>query len=38
MSNGRAMYRVWLGSVSSVEEADQVSRVLGIEGPRIVVE
>ena len=35
------MYRVWLGPVSSVEEADQLSHVLGvlgIEGPRIVVE
>jgi hypothetical protein len=35
------MYRVWLGPVSSVEEADLVTDmlgVLGIEGPRIVVE
>jgi len=41
ISNGRVMYRVWLGPVSSVEEATQVSNVLGvlgIEGPRIVVE
>ena len=41
VSNGRVMYRVWLGPVSSVEEADQLSHVLGvlgIEGPRIVVE
>lgn len=41
ISNGRVMYRVWLGPMSSVEEADQVSNVLvvlGIEGPRIVVE
>ena len=41
MSDGRTMYRVWLGPVSSVEEADEVSDVLamlGIEGPRIVVE
>ena len=41
MSNGRVMYRVWLGPASSVEEADQVSHmlgVLGIEGPRIIVE
>ena len=41
MSDGRVMYRVWLGPVSSVEEADEVSDVLalfGIEGPRIVVE
>ena len=41
ISNGRVMYRVWLGPVSSVEEADQVSNVLGvlgIEDPRIVVE
>lgn len=41
ISNGQVMYRVWLGPVSSVEEADQVSEVLGvlgIEGPRIVVE
>ena len=35
------MYRVWLGPVSSVEEADEVTDVLtllGIEGPRIIVE
>jgi hypothetical protein len=35
------MYRVWLGPVSSVEEAQQVSHVLGILGietPRVVVE
>ena len=41
ISNGRVMYRVWLGPVSSVEEATQISNVLGvlgIEGPRIVVE
>ena len=41
ISNGRTMYRVWLGPVSSAEEATQVSNVLGvlgIEGPRIVVE
>ena len=41
MSNGRVLYRVWLGPVSSVEEADEVSdvlAVLGVEGPRIVVE
>ena len=41
MSDGRIMYRVWLGPVSSVEEADEVSDVLamlGIKGPRIVVE
>lgn len=41
MSDGRVMYRVWLGPVSSVEEADEISDVLallGIEGPRIVVE
>ena len=41
ISNGRVMYRVWLGPVSNVEEADQVSNVLGvlgIEAPRIVVE
>ena len=41
MSDGRVMYRVWLGPVSSVEEADEVSdglAALGIEGPRIVVE
>ena len=41
MSGGRVMYRVWLGPVSSVEEADEVSDVLamlGIESPRIVVE
>ena len=38
---GRVMYRVWLGPVASVEEAEQLSNVLGvlgIEGPRIVVE
>ena len=41
ISNGRVMYRVWLGPVSSVEEAEQVSHVLGvlgIETPRVVVE
>ena len=41
MSNGRVMYRVRLGPVSSVEEADRVSAVLGtlgIDSPRIVVE
>ena len=41
VSDGRVMYRVWLGPVSSVEEADEVSDVLallGIEAPRIVVE
>ena len=41
VSDGRVVYRVWLGPMSSVEEADQVSDVLGvlgIEGPRIVVE
>ena len=41
ISNGKVMYRVWLGPVSSVEEADQLSDVLGvlgIESPRIVVE
>ena len=41
MSDGRVVYRVWLGPVSSVEEADDVSDVLallGIEAPRIVVE
>ena len=41
MSNGNAVYRVWLGPVASVEEADLLSNVLdvlGIEGPRIVVE
>ena len=35
------MYRVWLGPVSSVEEANQVSQVLGVlgvEDPRIIVE
>ena len=39
--NGRAMYRVWLGPVSSVEEADRVVStlgVLGIEEPQVVVE
>ena len=41
ISDGRVMYRVWLGPVSSVEEAYRVSDVLGvlgIEGPRIVAE
>ena len=41
MSEGRVMYRVWLGPVSSVEEANQVSQVLGVlgvEDPRIIVE
>ena len=41
ISNGQVLYRVWLGPVSSAEEADQVSivlGVLGIDGPRIVVE
>ena len=41
ISDGKVMYRVWLGPVSSVEEADLVSEVLGvlgIEAPRIVVE
>ena len=41
MSNGKVMYRVWLGPASSVEEAERVTGVLGalgIEGPRIVVE
>ena len=41
ISNGKVMYRVWLGPVSSVEEADQLSEVLGvlgIESPHIVVE
>ena len=41
IANGRVMYRVWLGPVSDVEEANQVSHVLGvlgIESPRIVVE
>ena len=41
ISDGQAMYRVWLGPVSSVEEADQISKrlgVLGIEAPRIIVE
>ena len=41
MSDGRAMYRVWLGPVSNVEEAGEVSdalALLGIEAPRIVVE
>ena len=40
-SNDRVMYRVWLGPVSSVEEATRLSNVLGvlgIENPRIVVE
>ena len=41
ISDGTTMYRVWLGPVSSVEEADDVSdvlAVLGLDGPRIVVE
>ena len=41
VSDGQVMYRVWLGPVSSAEEADRVSRglgVFGIESPRIVVE
>ena len=41
ISDGQVMYRVWLGPVPSVEEADRLSKrlgVLGIEGPRIVVE
>ena len=40
-SNGRVMYRVRLGPVSSMEEADRVSTALGalgIRSPRIVVE
>ena len=40
-SNGRVMYRVRLGPVSSVEEADRVSTALGalgIRSPHIVVE
>ena len=39
--NGRAMYRVWLGPVSSVEEADRVVSalgVLGIEEPQVILE
>ena len=38
---GRVMYRVWLGPLASVEDAVQLSQmlgVLGIESPRIVVE
>ena len=38
---GRVMYRVWLGPLPSVEDAVQLSQVLGvlgIESPRIVVE
>ena len=41
MSGGNAVYRVWLGPVASVEEADLISNVLGVlgvEGRRIVVE
>ena len=41
ISDGNAVYRVWLGPVESVEEADSITDVLGvlgIEGPRIVVE
>lgn len=41
MSDGRVLYRVWLGPLSSVREADEVTdmlALLGIEGPRIVVE
>ena len=41
ISDGRAVYRVWLGPVSSVEEAGHVSNllgVLGIKGSRIIAE
>ena len=41
LSGGRVMYRVWLGPVSSIEEADRVSSVLGrlgIVDPLIVAE
>ena len=41
VSDGRALYRVWLGPVPSVEAADRLSKVLGVlglEGSRIVVE
>lgn len=41
MTNGRVMYRVWLGPVPSVEDAIQATAALGalgIENPRIVVE
>ena len=41
ISNGRALYRVWLGPVSSVEEATRLSNVLGvlgIEASRIIAE
>ena len=41
VTRGRVIYRVWLGPMASVEEADQVSDVLGVLGidsPRIVVE
>ena len=39
--NGRAMYRVWVGPVSSVEEADRVVSALGVLGivePQVIVE
>ena len=41
MTDGRVMYRVWLGPVPSVEDAIRATAalgVLGIEDPRIVVE